>query len=373
MEMNHKPPLIWVNVALFSATLIVSLLLVPWYGIQYGYSWPLWFLFAFSYCLCGLSITAGYHRLWSHRSYNAHVAIRVIYALGGAFALQNSILHWCSDHRVHHKHVDDSVRDPYAASRGLWFSHIGWMLREYEPERYNDYTNCRDIAKDPIVQWQHKYYLLLVLLTNIGLPFVIGFLVGDIWGSLLLIGVARLFLSHHTTFFINSLAHYWGSQPYTDRNSARDNPILALLTFGEGYHNFHHLFENDYRNGFRWWQFDPTKWLINTLHRLTLASDLRRTPADRIEKMRVKQTMVKVRVRLEQQDKATRLLIQLQQEYEQLLLQISVHYVARKSLIAAKKNQLKSQYCQLEQQYVAIKKQLAVQRRRWKRFTTKYA
>lgn len=110
--------------------------------------------------------------------------------------------------------------------------------------------------------WQHKHYVLLALLTNFGIPIALGLLYGDLIGFVLVVGALRLVLSHHTTFFINSLAHIWGTQPYTSKNTARDNGILAFFTFGEGYHNFHHIFEHDYRNGIRWWQFDPTKWLI---------------------------------------------------------------------------------------------------------------
>jgi stearoyl-CoA desaturase (delta-9 desaturase) len=105
---------------------------------------------------------------------------------------------------------------------------------------------------------------------------------------MLLAGVLRMVMTHHTTFFINSLAHIWGSQPFTDRNSARDNGILAFFTFGEGYHNFHHLFENDYRNGIQWWQFDLTKWLIRTAAWCGLAKDLRSCPEERIEQARLR-------------------------------------------------------------------------------------
>ncbi|GAL18754.1 fatty acid desaturase [Vibrio maritimus] len=119
-----------------------------------------------------------------------------------------------------------------------------------------------EIYKRPVVMWQHKHYVLLALLTNFGIPIALGLLYGDLIGFVLVGGALRLVLSHHTTFFINSLAHIWGTQPYTSKNTARDNGILAFFTFGEGYHNFHHIFEHDYRNGIRWWQFDPTKWLI---------------------------------------------------------------------------------------------------------------
>ena len=118
----------------------------------------------------------------------------------------------------------------------------------------------------------------LVLLMNLGVPVAIGLMVGDLWGVVLLGGLFRLVWSHHTTFFINSLAHIWGSRPYTDENTARDNPVLALFTYGEGYHNFHHIFQNDYRNGVKWWQYDPTKWLIATLSSVRLAGNLKRVP-----------------------------------------------------------------------------------------------
>ena len=113
--------------------------------------------------------------------------------------------------------------------------------------------------------WQHKHYLALVILMNIGLPAFLGWLNGDIISMVLLAGLLRLVVVHHCTFFINSLAHIWGKQPYTNKNTARDNAFLALLTYGEGYHNFHHIFENDYRNGIKWWDYDPTKWLIKLM------------------------------------------------------------------------------------------------------------
>ena len=103
----------------------------------------------------------------------------------------------------------------------------------------------------------------------------------------MLAGVLRLVVNHHVTFFINSLAHGWGQQPYTDQNTSRDNPILAFFTYGEGYHNFHHLFASDYRNGIRWWQWDPTKWLIRSMSMMGLASKLRITPSVAIEQARL--------------------------------------------------------------------------------------
>ena len=270
-------PINWVTMTVFTATPLATLVLVPWYGITQGFSPAAWLAFAALMMATGLSITAGYHRLWAHRAYQAHWAVRLFFMVFGAMALQNSILIWASQHRTHHRFVDDVDRDPYSAKRGFWFSHIGWILRNY-PSGENDFTNARDLERDPLVMFQHRYYIPLAVGLNFGIPLLLGWALGEIWGVFLLAGLLRLVLNHHFTFFINSLAHAWGSQPYTDENTARDNGVLAFLTYGEGYHNFHHIFQNDYRNGVRWWQWDPTKWLIASLSGLGLASNLKRVP-----------------------------------------------------------------------------------------------
>jgi stearoyl-CoA desaturase (delta-9 desaturase) len=135
-----------------------------------------------------------------------------------------------------------------------------------------------------MLQFQHRFYVPLALATNIGFPLAAGWLVGDVWGTFMLAGVLRLVWQHHVTFFINSLAHIWGTRPYTDENTARDNPILAVITYGEGYHNYHHIFAHDYRNGVRWWQWDPTKWLIAGLQYVGLTRRLKRTPDFQIQR-----------------------------------------------------------------------------------------
>jgi len=280
------PPINWVTTTLFATTFLAAVTVVPWYGLTHGYSTAAWVWCALLLGANGMAITSGYHRLWAHRTYKAHWSVRLLFMIFGGMALQNSILVWATDHRRHHQFVDRNDKDPYSAGKGFWFSHIGWMLRHYESGRY-DFTNGRDLEQDPIVAWQHRYYLPLVLATNVGLPLLLGWLAGDLWGMFLLAGVLRLVLIHHTTFFINSLAHMWGSRPYTDENSARDNPVLAFLTYGEGYHNFHHIFDRDYRNGVRWWQWDPSKWLIYGLSRIGLAYDLKRVPDVTIQRARL--------------------------------------------------------------------------------------
>jgi len=270
-------PINWVTTILFTVTPLAALVCVPWYGLTHGYSLWAWLSFVVFLWASGIAITAGYHRLWSHRAYQAHWSVRLFFMLFGTMALQNSILIWGSQHRTHHRFVDDWDKDPYSAKRGFWFSHMGWILRNY-PSGRNDFSNARDLQNDPIVMFQHRWYLPLTLAMNVGLPLGLGWLVGDLWGVFLLGGLLRLVMNHHFTWFINSLAHMWGTQPYTDENTARDNPVLAFLTYGEGYHNFHHIFQNDYRNGVKWWHFDPTKWLIASLSWVGLASNLKRVP-----------------------------------------------------------------------------------------------
>ena len=370
-----KPAIIWLNVIVFAVTFIVAAFIVPYraYTVGFDSSEIIFALLCFIYC--GMSITAGYHRLWSHKTYQAHWSLRVLFALGGAFALQNSILHWSSDHRVHHKHVDNNDLDPYSAKMGFWYSHMGWMCREYQAHRYHDYKNVRDLQKDAIVMWQHKHYLLLSIVMNFGVPIAFGLWHGDLINSILLVGFFRLVVNHHTTFFINSLAHVWGKQTYTDKNTARDNGFLAFLTFGEGYHNYHHIFENDYRNGIRWWQFDPTKWLIKSCQWLGLTSKLRVSPEDKIEKMRLAMTLKRSKDSLIHLPNAEQAISQLQQEYDLLISKLNDYYQVRKALLLEKREQVLAdvEKSELMKQYQELKTKVAEQRKSWQLLTAKLA
>ena len=372
-----KPPLIWLNVFIFAATFLVSVTLVPWYGFTYGFETFEVMSLVVGIFICGLSITGGYHRLWSHRTYKAHWSVRVLYALGGAFALQNSAIHWSSDHRRHHKHVDHDEKDPYSATKGFWYSHIGWMLREYQQNIYSDYTNVRDLEKDKVAVWQHKYYVQVAALMNSGLPLLVGFLYGDIWASLLLLGVLRLVLSHHFTFFINSWAHMFGSQPYTDRNTARDNALLAIFTHGEGYHNYHHIFETDYRNGIKWYQYDPTKWLINALAWCGLATDLRVVPEAKIEQAKLKMELKRRQAKAQALPNSEELIARLNKEYEVLHDKLSAFYQAKLALLDSKKKhlhkqldsmQLDAQIKDAKHQFKQLKTAFYQQRKVWNQF-----
>ena len=355
-------------------TPILAITLVPLYGYHIGFGvfdWSMCVLFG---ALTLHSISAGYHRLWSHKAFQAHPAVRVFYALLGACALQNSILNWASGHRYHHKFVDDRDRDPYAASRGFWFSHIGWMIRKYKSGR-NDFSNVKDLVRDPVVMWQHKYYIEIVLVTNIALPLLIGYLFGSALGVFLLAGLLRLVVIHHFTFFINSLAHIWGSQPYSDANSSRDNLILALLTFGEGYHNYHHSFQGDYRNGVRWWHFDPTKWIVKTFSWVGLTSRLKKASQFHVEKARLAMQYNQALRKAENLHEADRWCQHLEERYMQCLAALEEWATFKQEWYRSKKNELLAtlERAELKQQYAALKQNLRLQRQEWHLLTTQLA
>jgi stearoyl-CoA desaturase (Delta-9 desaturase) len=304
--------------AIMFALTTPAVLIVPAYAWFNEFSAAAFVFFGVIMAVTGLSITVGYHRLWAHRAFEAHWALQLFHMLFGAMALQNSILVWASTHRRHHKDVDDVDRDPYSIKRGLWFAHIGWMLRDYPSGAY-DFASTPDLLKNRIVMFQHDHYLGLAVGMNVIVPLALGYAFGDPWGFLLLGGLLRLVVNHHTTFFINSLAHWWGRRPYSTEHSARDNDFIALLTYGEGYHNFHHEFQWDYRNGIRWWQFDPTKWWIWASSRVGLARALKRVPEFSIKKALLqrefeeKQAML---ARAAQGDRLAELQLALQKELE---------------------------------------------------------
>jgi stearoyl-CoA desaturase (Delta-9 desaturase) len=223
------------------------------------------------------------HRLFSHRTYQASAWLKLALLLFGAAAVQNSALRWVNDHRVHHSKVDRD-EDPYNIQRGFLWAHIGWVLYR-EPGQV--FRRVRDLQADPLVMWQHRHYVPLAILVGGIVPMAIGALWGDPWGALLIAGFLRLVLQYHATFATNSLAHTLGSRPYDRSTSARDSSLTALFTFGEGYHNFHHRFENDYRNGVRPWHFDPTKWVIFGLSLVGAAQNLHRAAPEKIAHARL--------------------------------------------------------------------------------------
>ncbi len=374
---EEKAPINWTNMILFTVTPLCAVTLVPLYALHNGYDAVEWLAFMLLAGFCGISITAGYHRLWSHKTYKAHPLLRFLFALGGACALQNDVFNWASDHRRHHQHVDDNDRDPYSAGRGLWFSHIGWIIRDY-PSGERDFSNIKDLQRDPILRWQHKHYLSLVLLMNVGLPAFLGYLNGDIIGMLLLAGLLRLVLSQHVTWLINSAAHRWGKRNYSEKSSARDNPVLALFTYGEGYHNYHHTFQWDYRNGIKWYHYDPTKWLIRGCEMIGLTSDLKRCSPVEIEKARLSLQYARASACCEKLGNADKLRERLEKEYEQLSQTLQLWYQHRQSWYAAKASALQEKWAnwehiELRDSYREIKYKLKIQRQRWQELMETFA
>jgi stearoyl-CoA desaturase (delta-9 desaturase) len=270
----HRPGGVDWSTLLFIATYHLLLLVgLPLYLVVQTPSWTL--LGGTAILLIGsmLGITAGYHRLYAHRTYRVLKPVEWVLLFFGTLAVQGSVLRWAHDHRRHHSHLD-TEEDPYETPKGFWHSHLLWMFKE---SPVLDARYLGDLQENRLLVFQHRNYEWLLATTNLAAVGAVGWIAGDFVGAFVIAFLLRLFVAHHSTWFINSLAHLWGSKPYSTEHSAVNNFILALLTYGEGYHNFHHTFASDYRNGIRWYQFDPPKYLIWMMNKLGLASDLKRT------------------------------------------------------------------------------------------------
>jgi len=262
------------TIIIFLSMMVATVVGVPLFGYFYGYSALDWTMFIVLYLITGLGITVGYHRLISHRSFECKPWVKGCLLVAGGWALENSALRWCSDHIRHHARCDGQ-EDPYNAQKGFWYSHCGWLFIKspYRDEKYE-----KQLRKDPLIMWQHRYYIPVVL-SGLALPFIVGFFYGGWMSGLscfILAGVGRTFFVLNSTFCINSICHMWGEQPHGTGDSSRDSWWISLITFGEGYHNYHHMFLRDYRNGAEWYHFDPSKWLIFTLSKMRLAYNLQR-------------------------------------------------------------------------------------------------
>ncbi len=226
--------------------------------------------------------------MWAHTSYKATLPLKIFLAAAGAAAVEGSARWWSREHIAHHRYTDTD-KDPYSVRKGLLYSHLGWMVFKQNPRRIGR-TDITDLNEDAIVVWQHKNYLTCVITMALVLPtLVCGFGWGDFLGGFVYGGILRIFFIQQATFCVNSLAHWLGDQPFDDRNSPRDHVITALVTLGEGYHNFHHEFPSDYRNAIKWYQYDPTKWTIWVWKQLGLAYDLKQFRQNEIEKGRLQQ------------------------------------------------------------------------------------
>ena len=276
-----EPPINWPT-TLFIVGTTMAALAWPVYAYFFGVTAGEIALAVAYYFITGMSITVGYHRLLAHRSFRANRWVRAALLVAGSAAWQGSALEWCTDHVRHHAHIDTDD-DPYNIKRGFLYAHVGWLLRK------------RDVAvedapavltEDRLVMWQHKHYTAIAVTAG----FIVPLLLAGV-GGLLLAGAFRLVVVHHCTWFINSWAHTGSRRPYNNRVSAVDNWFLAFFTFGEGWHNYHHAFPSDYRNGIAAWAWDPSKWTIWSLAKLGAAWDLKRMKPTLVWRRRVESAL----------------------------------------------------------------------------------
>ena len=286
----------WVNILFLSLTPVIGVAGTAAYTFAHGFHVWMPLLLVGMYLCVGMSICAGYHRFFSHKSYECSAPVQLFYAFFGAMAAENSILWWSASHRTHHKYVDRDW-DPYNIKRGFWWAHIFWIF--YRNPDSAVFDNARDLEQNPIVMWQHRWHKVILIVAGFGIPTLIGAMFGDPIAGLLWGGFLRIAVIHHTTFFVNSLAHALGKPLYNAEVSARDNWLVAMLTLGEGYHSFHHRFPADFRNGIRWYHWDPAKWFIRALRWMGLAQELVATPEPQIEQARMRAALLDVQQRVE--------------------------------------------------------------------------
>ncbi len=282
MEKIPQKKISWRNLTFFVVTAIGSVVSL-FYLFTHGISHFGAFLFAFFVVATGMSITVGYHRLLSHRAFEANAFVRFMVLFFGAAAFEQSAMDWASQHRNHHRYVD-TINDPYNIKRGFFYAHIGWLV--FWAHDIN-HDNVKDIQAMSFVKHQNDHYVLWAIASGIALPLLVGAAFGHFTEALLFAVMARLTLVHHATFCINSVCHMFGKPTFDLNGSARDHWFVAFLTYGEGYHSFHHRFPSDYRNAIRWYQWDPSKWMIAVLSKLGLAWGLKKTNEENIRQARL--------------------------------------------------------------------------------------
>lgn len=292
MQLDSQPNL-KLNPLVFSVLVILPLVMLAYaimYGVKYGISSFEILLFVVGYYGANISVGLGLHRLWTHHSYKANKFVEFFLALLAAGTLQGPALVWASDHYKHHAFTDEK-EDPHSPLKyksrikGFLWAHIGWMIYGEGPSKIVDRMTMAKIGKNKILRWQMRYYWQIATFMNTIMPALVGYafmhnLQGAIAGFVF-IGLARA-CQQQATFCVNSLCHFVGSKTYYN-GTANDIWWMAPFLLGENYHNFHHAFGSDYRNGVKWYHFDVHKWLIAGLEKLGLATNLVRTSDARIQ------------------------------------------------------------------------------------------
>ncbi len=264
----------WFNIVFISFNTLVGLVGAPIYIAYHGLAWDEIALFVFFCIATGMAITVGYHRLFAHVTYKAHPLIRFLLIFFGSAAFEQSALAWSSQHRDHHRFVD-TENDPYSIKKGFYWAHMGWLVAG---DYHFHYTNVDDLVRSPLVMHQAKHYVPWAVVAGVITPVLIGSFFGHALSAFILSVCLRVTLVYHSTWCINSVCHTFGNRTYEKSATARDHWLVAILTFGEGYHNFHHRFPSDYRNGVKWYHWDPSKWMIAFFAKIGLARDLMRVP-----------------------------------------------------------------------------------------------
>ncbi len=266
----------------------VAAIVLLWGGLVSGRDLA---IFAVMYALVGFGITIGFHRLLTHRAFEAPPAVRGALAILGSMSLQGAVIHWVADHRKHHTFADEQG-DPHsphthdgegwrAVLGGMWHAHTGWLFDR--DERASARRYARDLREDPVMRFVDRYFLVWVLL-GLLIPFLAGFalsggeltagLTALVWG-----GLVRIFLLHHATWSVNSICHIYGKRPFAIDDESRNNWAVAFVSLGEGWHHNHHAFPTSARHGLSRLQFDPSYALICLMERLGLARNVKRPGA----------------------------------------------------------------------------------------------
>lgn len=231
--------------------------------------------------ICALGVTVGYHRMLTHDSFKTIWPVRALFVIAGCIALEGKPIAWTSTHIKHHAHSDDDD-DPHSPLKSFWHAHMGWLfdLKNFpDPKVYAPH-----LLRDPLVVWIDRLYPLWAI-SAFAIPFAIGGWTGLLWG-----GFVRVFLTTHITWSVNSVCHTFGKRHFETTDESRNNWIVGLLAFGEGWHNNHHAFPKSAFHGMRWYQFDLSGIIIRSLELLGLATEVQRATPEMMEAHRVKGT-----------------------------------------------------------------------------------
>lgn len=243
--------------------------LLPLCALWTGVRWQDWAACAALYWIRMFGVTGGYHRYFAHRTYKTSRPFQFFLAFLAQTSAQKGALWWAAHHRVHHR-LSDQQGDPHNSRRGFWYSHVGWL---FAPENQDtDYARIKDLAKYPELVWLDRYWLVPPTVLGVAM-----YLFGG-WSALWIGFFLSTVLLWHGTFTINSLSHMLGSQRYESNDDSRNNWFLAIVTMGEGWHNNHHHFMNSTRQGFYWWEYDVTYYILRALAALRLVWDIKEPP-----------------------------------------------------------------------------------------------